>query len=84
MLMTAAVSGECRNRDLDALIDYRGYSGSWNSWWEENWLKPRLQALGYDHVRFFGGTVCDYDGSYRDRTCELKRTGRPVEYFVYG
>jgi hypothetical protein len=26
--------------------------------------EARLQAMGYDHVRFFGGEICDYDGSF--------------------
>ena len=40
--------------------------------------------LGYEHVRFFGGKTCEYDGSFRERICELKRPGCAVEYFVYG
>ncbi len=84
MFTSTMASGDCRLRDLDQLVDYREYSGLWNSGFEERWLKPRLRAMGYDHVRFLGGTVCDYDGSFRDRTCELKCAGRPVEYFVYG
>ena len=67
------------------------------SWWttantrrvdvgfEENWLKPRLKALGYSHVRFFGGTTFDYDGSFRERVCELAMPGSvSAEFFVYG
>ena len=72
------------HRDLSAIIDYRNYSGLWDGRYEQQWLKPRLQALGYEHVRFFGGNLCGYDGSFRQRVCELKRRGTPVEYFVYG
>jgi len=84
MWMTTVTRPERRMRELGELIDYREYSGSWNSWWEQQWLRPRLEAMGYDHVRFFGGKICDYDGSFRERTCELKREGGPIEYFVYG
>jgi hypothetical protein len=73
-----------RYRDLEELVDYRAYEGAWSAAFEERYLKPRLRALGYTHVRFFGGTVCDYDGSYRERVCELKREGAPVEYRIYG
>lgn len=73
-----------QRRDLDELVDYRAYEGSWSGYFEEAWLKPRLCALGYTHVRFFGGKVCEYDGSFRERVCELKREGGPVEYRVYG
>ena len=73
-----------QRRDLDELVDYRAYEGSWCSFFEESWLKPRLRELGYTHVRFFAGKVCDYDGSFRERVCELKREGGPVEYRVYG
>src|SRR5260370_42307723 len=38
-------------RDLEELVDYREYDGAWTTWFEENWLKPRLKALGYSHVR---------------------------------
>ena len=73
-----------RYRDLETLLDYRKYDGTWSFWFEEHWLKPRLRNLGYEHVRFFGGKTCDYDGSFRERICELKRPGRPVEYYIYG
>ncbi|MBX9601370.1 MAG: hypothetical protein K2X35_10205 [Bryobacteraceae bacterium] len=73
-----------RYRDLDELVHYRSYEGSWSGFFEENILRPKLRALGYTHVRFFGGKVCDYDGGYRERVCELKRDGEPVEYRVYG
>ena len=75
-----------RYRDLDKLIDYRKYRGVRNTFFEDNFLTPRLQALGYAHVRFFGGSRCEYDGSFRERVCELARPGsnaRP-EYFTYG
>lgn len=84
MFTSTMMSGERRLRDLDALVDYREYSGARNLGFEERWLKPKLRAMGYEHVRFFGGRVCDYDGSFQDRTCELKCAGRPVEYFIYG
>ena len=67
------------------LLDYREYDGEWTAWFEENWLKPRLKALGYTHVRFFGGKTCEYDGSFRERVCELgKPGGARAEFFVYG
>lgn len=72
------------HRDLDWLIDYREYEGSWSWSFEEHWLKPQLRNLGYEHIRFFGGKTCDYDGSFRERVCEVKRPGCAVEYFVYG
>ena len=75
-----------RYRDLEVVIDYRAYDGDWTTWFEEqNWLKPRLKSLGYAHVRFFGGKMCEYDGSFRERVCELvKQPGGHPEYFVYG
>jgi hypothetical protein len=84
LVTTTTARGDHRTRDLKELIDYRAYGGSRNFWFEEKWLKPRLQAMGYDHVRFFGGEICDYDGSFRERTCEVKRPAGRVEYFVYG
>jgi len=72
-----------RHRDLEELVDYREYEGAWTLGFEENWLKPRLKALGYSHVRFFGGTTFDYDGSFRERVCELARQVK-AEFFVYG
>ena len=52
---------------------------------EENWLKPRIKALGYSHVRFFGGTTFEYDGSFRERVCELAMPGSAsAEFFIYG
>ncbi len=71
-------------RDLKILVDYREYEGEWTPWFEEHWLKPRLRDLGYEHVRFFGGKICEYDGSFRESVCELKRPGSPVGYYVYG
>ena len=74
-----------RSRDLEGLVDYREYDGAWTQGFEENWLKPRLKALGYSHVRFFGGTTFEYDGSFRERICELARSGSvSAEFFVYG
>ena len=73
-----------RHRDLDRLIDYREYEGSWSWSFEEHRLRPRLRDLGYRHVRFFGGKTCEHDGSFRERICELKRPGCAVEYNVYG
>jgi hypothetical protein len=73
-----------RYRDLEELVDYREYEGEWTYWFEERWLAPRLCDLGYEHVRFFGGKTCEYDGSFRERVCELKRPGHPVVYYVYG
>jgi len=44
-----------------------------------------LKSLGYAHVRFFGGKICEYDGSFRERVCELvKQPGGRPEYFVHG
>ncbi len=34
-----------RYQDLDKLIDYRKYSGTRNTWFEENFLTPRLREL---------------------------------------
>ena len=73
-----------RYPDLDGLVAYREYDGLWSLSFEEHWLKPRLRNLGYEHARFFGGKTCEYDGSFRERICELKRPGCAVEYFVYG
>ncbi len=74
-----------RYRDLEVLIDYRAYDGEWRIGFEENWLKPRLKSMGYAHVRFFGGKICEYDDSFRERVCELvKQPGGLAEYFVYG
>ena len=79
------VRRESRYRDLDMLLDYREYDGEWTTWFEENWLKPRLKALGYTHVRFFGGKTCEYDGSFRERVCELGKPGSArAEFFAYG
>lgn len=77
-------SGACHTRrcpDQDGLLDYREYDGPWSLWFEEHWLKPRLRNLGYEHARFFGGTTSEYDGSFRERVCELRRAGRAVEYY---
>ena len=74
-----------RYRDLEALVEYREYDGAWTLVFEENWLKPRIKALGYSRVRFFGGTTFEYDGSFRERVCELgKPGGARAEFFVYG
>ena len=74
-----------RYRDLEELVDYREYDGAWTLGFEENWLKPRLKALGYSHVRFFGGTTFEYDGSFRERVCELAMPGSAsAEFFMYG
>lgn len=81
---TCEMEATRRYRDLEVLLDYREYEGIWSFWFEEHWLKPRLRNLGYEHVRFFGGKTCDYDGSFRERICELKCPGRAVEYYVYG
>jgi hypothetical protein len=85
MAYGAFAETRARYRYLEVLIDYRVYDGEWTTWFEENWLKPRLKSLGYAHVRFFGGKICEYDGSFRERVCELvKRPGGCPEYFVYG
>ena len=82
----AFAQAKTRYQDLDKLIDYRKYSGARNKGFEENFLTPRLKALGYAHVRFFGGSRCEYDGSFRERVCELARPGSSAgpEYFTYG
>jgi hypothetical protein len=41
-----------RYADLEALIDYCEYEGLWSWRFEEQWLKPRLHDLGYEHIRF--------------------------------
>ena len=75
---------QSRYRDLDDLVDYRDYDGAWTLGFDENWLKPRLKALGYSHVGFFGGTRFDYDGSFRERVCELARPASvSAKFFVY-
>ena len=85
MAYGALAETKSRYRDLEALVDYSEYEGEWTAWFEENWLKPRLKALGYSHVRFFGGTTFDYDGSFRERVCELvKPGGARAEFLVYG
>ena len=74
-----------RYGDLKGLVDYREYDGAWTLGFEENWLKSRLKALEYSHVRFFGGTTFEYDGSFRERVRELARSGSvSAEFFVYG
>ena len=85
MAFGTSAQTSARYQDLEKVIDYREYGGEWNTFFEEQWLKPRLRALGYAHVRFFGGCRCDYDGSFRERVCELaKPSGARPEYFVYG
>jgi len=71
MAYGAFADTKSRYRDLDMLLDYREYDGEWTTWFEENWLKPRLKALGYTHVRFFGGKTCEYDGSFRERVLRV-------------
>lgn len=82
--------GQCadrksRYRDLGEVIDYRQYRGEKTTWFEDQWLAPRIRALGYAHVRFFGGKKSSYDGSFSERVCEVARadSARP-EYFIYG
>ena len=85
MAYGAFADTKSRYRDLEELVDYREYDGAWTTWFEENWLKPRLKALGYSHVRFFGGTTFEYDGSFRERVCELAMSGSvSAEFFTYG
>ena len=80
--MTGAMTGY---RDLSDLLDYREYPGDWNTYFEQRWLRPRLEALGYRRVRFFGGRLSAYDSTFIERVCEVavSDTGTP-EYFVYG
>jgi hypothetical protein len=74
-----------RYRDLEELVDYREYDGAWTLGFDENWLKPRIEALRYSHVRFFGGTTFEYDGSFLERVCELAMSGSvSAEFFMYG
>jgi len=74
-----------RYRDLEVVIDYRAYDGEWTTWVRAELVEARLKSLGYAHVRFFGGKTCEYDGSFRERVCELvKQPGGRPEYFVYG
>jgi hypothetical protein len=68
MAYGAFADTKSRYGDLEELVDYREYDGAWT-------LKPRLKALGYSHVRFFGGTTFEYDGSFRERACELAMPG---------
>jgi hypothetical protein len=85
MAHSAFAGTKSRYRDLEDLVDYRAYDGAWTLGFEENWQKPRLKALGYSHVRFFGGTTFEYDGSFRERVCELARQGSvKADFFVYG
>ena len=85
MAYSAFADPKSRYRDLEELVDHREYDGAWTLGFEENWLKPRLQALGYSHVRFFGGTTFEYDGSFRERVCELaKSESTRAEFFGYG
>jgi len=57
----------------------------WTLRFEENRLKLRLKALEYARVRFFGGTTFEYDGSFRERVCELARSGSvSADFFMYG
>jgi len=58
-----------RYRDLEELVDHREYDGAWTLGFEENRLKPRLE----------------YDGSFRERVCELAMPGSAsAEFFMYG
>jgi hypothetical protein len=82
--MFAARHSARRYPDLAELVDYRAYEGAWGFAFEEGWLKQRLRELGFVHVRFFGGDRCDYDGSFRNRVCELRRHCEPVRYYIYG
>jgi hypothetical protein len=84
--MLAVRNRSAKYPDLGALVDYRAYEGcGWGTTaFEDQWLKPRLRALGYAHVRFFGGKRCDYDGSFRERVCEVMKPNEAVQYFVYG
>ena len=85
MAYGAFADTKSRYRDLEEPVDYREYDGAWALGFEENWLKPRLKALGYSHVRFFGGTTFEYDGSFRERVCELAMPGSAsAEFFMYG
>ena len=85
MAYSAFANTRSRHTDLEELVDYRDYGGAWTLGFEENWLKPRLKALGYTHVRFFGGKTCEYDGSFRERVCELAMSGSvSAEFFMYG
>lgn len=47
MAYGAFAETKSRHKDLEALVDYREYEGEWTAWFEENWLKPRLKAMGY-------------------------------------
>ena len=46
MTYGAFADTKSRYRDLEELVDYRDYEGPWTLGFEENWLKPRLKALG--------------------------------------
>jgi hypothetical protein len=82
MAYGAFADTKSRYRDLDELVDYREYEGTWTLGFQAHWLKPGLKALGYTHVRFFGGTTFDCDGSFRERVCELARQGSvKAEFF---
>ena len=85
MACGAFADTKSRYRDLEELVDHREYDGAWTLGFEENRLKPRLEALGYARVRFFGGTTFEYDGSFRERVCELAMPGSAsAEFFMYG
>lgn len=72
-------------RDLSEVLDYREYPGEWDSYFEQRWLRPRLEALGYRRVRFFGGRVSPYDSTFLERVCEVAVSDAAnPEYFVYG
>lgn len=73
-----------RHRDLAELVDYREYDGGpRGDGFEQFWLKPKLVALGYTHVRFVGGERCEEDGSYYERVCELRKPGGDIEFYMY-
>ena len=48
-------------------------------------VEAAAEVAANAHERFFGGKTCEYDGSFRERVCELvKQPGGRPEYFVYG
>ena len=84
MAYGAFAETSARYRDMEVVIDYRAYDGEWTTWVRAELVEARLKSLGYAHVRFFGGKTCEYDGSFRERVCELVKQPGGRRYFVYG
>ena len=85
MSFRAYGGGETRHyRDLEALLGYREYEDDWTLWFEEHWLSRGFAASGTNTFDSLEGGLASTTAAYRERVCELRRPGMPVEYYVYG